>query len=222
MRDSYVKRQVPTGVKEDHDDVNETDILGFTDDDIEFPVHNIEEMVHNVERHGDNDQYSNDKFVKYKKMIEDSKKPLYHGCAAQYTRLFTMVKLFQLKASNRLSDFSLKDLLTLLKDMLPQGNVAPETIYKAKQIIYPLVFEVEKNHACRNDCILYRGSEYEDLEKCPICGLDRFNRRKVSGDDENYNRNGRKDRPKRYSWLCGISWMSYHSGILFMLLFVTS
>jgi hypothetical protein len=78
------------------------------------------------------------------KMIEDSKKPLYHGCAAQYTRLFAMVKLFQLKASNGLSDCSLKDLLTLLKDMLPQGNVAPETVYEAKQIIYPLVFEVEK------------------------------------------------------------------------------
>jgi hypothetical protein len=74
--------------------VNEPDILGFTDDDIEFQMHNIEEMVRNVERHGDDDQYSNGEFAKYKKMIKDSKKPLYHGCAAQYTRLFVMVKLF--------------------------------------------------------------------------------------------------------------------------------
>jgi hypothetical protein len=44
-------------------------------------VHNIEKMVCNVERHGDDDQYSNDELAKYKKMIEDSKKPLYHGCA---------------------------------------------------------------------------------------------------------------------------------------------
>jgi hypothetical protein len=36
MRDSYLEREIPTGVKEDHDDVNEIDILGFTDDDIEF------------------------------------------------------------------------------------------------------------------------------------------------------------------------------------------
>jgi hypothetical protein len=35
MRDSYMEREVPTGV-EDHDDTNKTDILGFTDDDIEF------------------------------------------------------------------------------------------------------------------------------------------------------------------------------------------
>jgi hypothetical protein len=45
-------------------------------------VHNIEEMVRNVERHGDDDQYSNGELAKYKKMIEDLKKPLYHGCAA--------------------------------------------------------------------------------------------------------------------------------------------
>jgi hypothetical protein len=45
--------------------------------------------------------------------------------------------------------------------------------------------EVEKIHACKNDCILYRGPEYGDLEKCPICGLGRFNHRKDSGDDQN-------------------------------------
>jgi hypothetical protein len=55
MRDSYMVREVPTGVKEDHDDVNEADILRFTDDDIKFQVHNIEEMVGNVERHGNDD-----------------------------------------------------------------------------------------------------------------------------------------------------------------------
>jgi hypothetical protein len=100
MRDSHLEREVPTGVEEDHDDVNEADILGFTDDDIEFQVHNIEEMVHNVERHDDNDNYSNDELAKYKKMIEESKKPFYHGCAAQFMKLFAMMKLFQLKVSN--------------------------------------------------------------------------------------------------------------------------
>jgi hypothetical protein len=65
-------------------------------------------------------------------MIEDSKKPLYHGCVSQYTRLFAMVKLFQLKASNRWSDYSFKELLTVFKDMLPQGNAVPETAYEKK------------------------------------------------------------------------------------------
>jgi hypothetical protein len=50
MRDSYLEREVPTGVEEDHNNVNEANILGFTDDDTEFHVYNIEEMVRNVER----------------------------------------------------------------------------------------------------------------------------------------------------------------------------
>jgi hypothetical protein len=51
---------------------------------------------------------------------------------------------------------------------------------------------------CKNDHILYRGVEYEHLEKCPICGLDQFNRRKDGGDEENCNR--RKDGPKKVVW----------------------
>jgi hypothetical protein len=31
-----VEREVPTGVEEDHDDVNEADTLWFIDDNIEF------------------------------------------------------------------------------------------------------------------------------------------------------------------------------------------
>jgi hypothetical protein len=74
MRDSYLEREVPISVEEDHDDVNEADILGFIDDDIKFQVHNIEKMLRNLERHDDDDQYSNSELAKYKKMIEDSKK----------------------------------------------------------------------------------------------------------------------------------------------------
>jgi hypothetical protein len=111
-----------------------------------------------------------------------------------------MVKLFQLKLSNRWSDCSFKDLLMLLKNILPQGNTFPETVYEAKQIICQLGLEVEKPDACKKDCILYRGTEYEDLEKCPICGLDRFNHRKDGGDDENCNKNRRKCGPKMVFW----------------------
>jgi hypothetical protein len=149
MRYSYLEREVPTGFKEDHDDVNETDILGFTDDDIEFQVHNIEEMIHNIERHGDDDHYSNGELIKYKKMIKDSNKPFYHGCATQYMRPFAMVKLFPFKASNGWSDYSFKDLLMLLKDMLPKDNVVPEIIYEVKQIIYLFGWRWKKSMCAR-------------------------------------------------------------------------
>jgi hypothetical protein len=63
-------------------------------------VNNIKEMVSKVQKHA-NDEYSIGKLVKYKKMVKDSKKSFYHGCVVRYMRLFAMVKLFQLKASNR-------------------------------------------------------------------------------------------------------------------------
>jgi hypothetical protein len=88
--------------------------------------------------------------------------------------------------------------------MLPQGNVVPETVYVAKQIICPLGLQVEKIHSCKNDCILHCGSEYEDLEKCPICKLKRFNCRKDGGDDKNYNRNRREGGPKKIFWYFSI------------------
>jgi hypothetical protein len=66
-----------------------------------------------------------------------------------------MVKLFYLKVSNEWSDGSFKDMLTLLKDMLPQGNAVTKTVYEAKQIICPLDLEEKKINACKNDCILY-------------------------------------------------------------------
>jgi hypothetical protein len=73
--------------------------------------------------------------------------------------------------------------------------VIPKTIYKAKQIICLLGLEVVKIHVCKNDCILYHGDAYEDLEKCPISGLDRFNHRKDDGYGENCNR--RNGGPKK-------------------------
>jgi hypothetical protein len=45
MGDLYLEREVPTGVEEEQDDVNEVDILGLIDDDIEFQVHIIEEII---------------------------------------------------------------------------------------------------------------------------------------------------------------------------------
>jgi hypothetical protein len=57
-----------------------------------------------------------------------------------------MVKFFQLKVSNGWSDGSFKDLLTLLKDMLPQGNTVPKNVYETKQIIYLLGLGGKSTH----------------------------------------------------------------------------
>jgi hypothetical protein len=43
---------------------------------------------------------------------------------------------------------------------------------------------LKKIHACKNSCVLFRG-DYADLDKCPMCGYDRYKRKKDGGDDNN-------------------------------------
>ena len=74
--------------------------------------------------------------------------------------------MLQWKAENGVSDKGFGKLLILLKKMLPKNNELPDSTYEAKKAVCPLGLEVQKIHACPNDCILYRG-EYEDLNARP-------------------------------------------------------
>jgi hypothetical protein len=80
--------------------------------------------------------------------------------------------LWNLKAKNGWSDTSFNGLLEVLRDMLPENNLIPETVYKAKTTLKALGMEYEKIHAYPNDCILYR-KEYVHATKCPTCNTSR-------------------------------------------------
>jgi hypothetical protein len=58
--------------------------------------------------------------------------------------------------------------------MLLEGNELPSSTYKAEKVVCPLGLEVQKIHACPNDCILYRSDEYENLDACPVCDAKRY------------------------------------------------
>jgi hypothetical protein len=64
------------------------------------------------------------------------------------------------------------------------GNKLPANTYYAKKLISPLTIGVEKIHACRNHCILYRGDDYKDLESCPNCGASRYKMNKDYREEE--------------------------------------
>nr|AAV43864.1 putative polyprotein [Oryza sativa Japonica Group] len=117
---------------------------------------------------------------KLDKMLEDHRTSLYPGCEQGHKKLDTTLELLQWKAKNGVSDKAFGDLLKLIKNILPGENKLPETTYEAKKIVCPLGLEVHKIHACPNDCILYRGEEYENLEACPVCKALRY---KIRRDD---------------------------------------
>jgi hypothetical protein len=127
--------------------------------------------------------YTPSELAMLKQFIEDSKKPLYPDCQ-KYSCLFGDLKLLQLKADRGWSNKSFKHLLDVLRDMLPEGNQIAEFVYEAKKIICPLGIKVEKIHACKNSCVLFRGN-FANLDKCPKCGYDRYKRKNDGGDDNN-------------------------------------
>jgi hypothetical protein len=67
--------------------------------------------------------------------------------------------LLKWKAETGVTDSSFEKLLVLMKKMLPRKNELPASTYKAKKLVCPLGLDVQKIHACPNDCILYRGEK---------------------------------------------------------------
>ena len=85
----------------------------------------------------------------------------------------TLISL-QWKAKHGVSDKAFEGMLQIVKDKLPEKNELPSTTYEAKQIVCPLGLEVQKIHACPNDCILYRGNDYKKLDACLVCTALRY------------------------------------------------
>ena len=97
---------------------------------------------------------------KLEKMRQDGKTPLYKNYPM--SKLEVDIMLLEFKLTNGLSDKGFDQLLGIIRKMLSEKNELPEKTYLAKQMICPIGLEVEKIHACSNDCILYRGDEYKD------------------------------------------------------------
>ncbi|KAL4021068.1 hypothetical protein IC575_019857 [Cucumis melo] len=116
--------------------------------------------------------YFNDKSENFEEVVDDAKKPLYPNCT-NFTKISTLIKLYNLKAKFGWSDKSFTELLQLISDILPTPNECPTSTYEAKKILCTLGMKYEKIHACRNDCCLFR-KELSDANACPSCGMSRW------------------------------------------------
>jgi hypothetical protein len=101
--------------------------------------------------------------------------PMFHyfPVVQNFTKIYVIFKLYNLKAKNGWSDKSFTSLLELLGEILPENNSIRDSTYRAKKLLCPLIMEVERIHACPNDCILYQ-NEYNDLDKYSKCNVSRY------------------------------------------------
>jgi hypothetical protein len=87
-----------------------------------------------------------------------------------------------------------------MNDLLPKANVLPRSKYEAKKIICLLGLEVEKIHACRNDCMLFR-NEDAMLEECRVCGTSRYMQNDKNIDEDDMGENKKVKRvPAKVAW----------------------
>jgi len=172
----------------DNHEVNARDGLGNADDDVhpdetraDGPQKNLEQMINDLE----NNMEGNDEIKNFLCQSADSKKPLYPEC--KLSKLDATLELLKYKAESSTSDVSFTKLLKLVALLLPPGNDLPANTYHAKRVICPIPAEYVKIHACKNDCILYRG-ENENMRRCPICNFPRYKRNlakdRDKGEDE--------------------------------------
>jgi hypothetical protein len=127
------------------EDVDEEEILedGHVDD--------LGQVLKYAQRDCEND---NEK-AKLRRMIEDHRKLLCPDCKQGHKKLCTTQEMLQWKAKYGVSDKAFEGMLKIMKDKLPENNEFLSTTYEAKQTVCPLGLEVQKIHACPNDCILY-------------------------------------------------------------------
>ena len=105
-------------------------------------------------------------------MVEDHKKGLYPKCEDGNKKLVTVLELLKWKAENGVPDKGFEKLLKILKKKLPKDNELPDSTYASKNVVCPLGLEVQKIHACPNDCILYhdRPRLFRPTVAIPYCG----------------------------------------------------
>ena len=81
-------------------------------------------MIHDTYKQCDNNPKS------FRDILEDANKPLYVG--SKYSRLFGLMKLYNVKDKYGLSDQCFIALLEVLTDMFPENNTIPKSLYEAK------------------------------------------------------------------------------------------
>ncbi|KAL0537169.1 hypothetical protein IC582_026139 [Cucumis melo] len=127
----------------------------------ENDVGNVKEIIEVA-----HEEYSKDPNG-FENLLIDAEKPLYEGCK-KYTKLSTLVKLYNLKVRYGWSDTSFLELFKTLKEILPTTNELPNLLYEAKKTLGALGMEYEKIHACPNN-----RKEFANATSCPECSQSR-------------------------------------------------
>ena len=121
----------------------------------------------------DDAQYkSNVDPIKFQSLLNDGWKPIYPSYT-RFTKLLTLLRLYNLKVKQGWSDKSFLELLSLLEELLSNNIEMPSSFYEAKKTLCSLGML-----AYSNNCILYP-KKFENEVSCPMYDLSRWLKKKL-------------------------------------------
>ncbi|KAJ9562235.1 hypothetical protein OSB04_007395 [Centaurea solstitialis] len=87
-------------------------------------------------------------------MLQAADEPLWDGCTT-YTKLGAATRLLHWKAECNVPEATYDPNVTIIKEMLPEGNKLPANFYETKKCLKKLALLKVKIDACKNHCMLF-------------------------------------------------------------------
>ena len=91
----------------------------------------------------------------------------------KWTKISSIVRLYNLKTKHGLSDIAFNEMLEMIKNMLPEDNLLITSMYAVKKFLKIFNLNYKHIHACVKDCCLFT-KENEDAQVCPKCDSPRW------------------------------------------------
>ncbi|XP_073151945.1 uncharacterized protein [Henckelia pumila] len=117
-------------------------------------------------------------------LIKSSEKAIWEGNPHGHSLLSVLARLLKMKQEHNMSERNFDDMCKLMSELCPAKNHMPSSFNSTKKFIKDLCLPVEKIDSCKNNCMIYWGTD-SDLTECKICEHPRY---KPSRRRENHNR----------------------------------
>ncbi|KAG8365793.1 hypothetical protein BUALT_Bualt17G0008800 [Buddleja alternifolia] len=150
-------------------DPTQNDNLNFENNE-DNHIETIDELFEMIEEMRDAElleQVSELNIENFERLLGDVRRELYPGCK-KYSLLSFIVKLLHIKVQNKMTDKTINMIFELFKEVLPEDNLVPPSLYWARKLLSGIGLGYIKIEACKYDCALF-WKENEQEEFCSIC-----------------------------------------------------
>ncbi|XP_073119657.1 uncharacterized protein [Henckelia pumila] len=106
-------------------------------------------------------------------LIKSSEKAIWEGNPHGHSLLSVLARLLKMKQEHNMSERNFDDMCKLMSELCPAENHMPSSFNSTKKFIKDLGLPVEKIDSCKNNCMIYWGTD-SDLTECKICEHPRY------------------------------------------------